>query len=200
MKHHLQAVLAAILAASAPGAAIAQAPAAVQPNAAKLAEAHAIIEIMFPPAERQRTFDRLLTQLSGQFRSAMPSIALTDPGVKAIVDKYFKMSLDQERPIIARHMPEIFEATALAYTHEFSLAELKGIHSFAMTPTGEHYLSRSAAIMTDPVVAKVNSAMIADSQRVALALMPQLRDELVAYLKAHPELIDKIKAAEDQKG
>jgi hypothetical protein len=179
--------VAASTSAAAPPAAIAQAE-----DPAKLAEAHAIIEIMFPPAERQQTFDKLLDQISAQYRASIPADAMGDSGLKAIVESYLDKAREQERPLIARHLPVVFDATALAYTHEFSLAELKDIHAFALSPSGRHYLSRSATLIGDPAVAKANSSMMADTQQLMKSMMPEMTETILAYLKAHPDLAKKI--------
>jgi len=182
-----------LLAASAPSAAApVTSPPADQP--AKLAEANAIIEIMFPPAERERTFDKLAADLAGQFRAGMPASASTDPGFKAIVDQYLDRALQLQKPLLRKHLPAMFEAMALAYTREFSITELRNIHAFAETPAGRHYLSRSTAILSDPAVAKVNSEMIADAQKLSMALITEMKDELLAYLKAHPEVAERMAA------
>jgi hypothetical protein len=205
MKRVIGPILGAVsLTVLAPAAATAQPARAAQGDlAAKTAEAHAIIEIMFPPAERQQIFETLVAQLSNQFRAAtmakMPLPALDDPGFKAILNEYLDKVTVQQKVLIHKHLPDIMEANALAYTHEFSLAELKDIHAFATTPSGRHYLGRSTAILSDPAVVKVNSAMMKEAQQVSFSLMPEMRDKIVAYMKAHPELAEKIAAQSEAK-
>jgi hypothetical protein len=188
-------IFGACLLVALPASATAQPTIAAQSaEAAKLAEAHAIIEVMFPPAERQQTINKLVDQFSAQYQSSIPANAMGDPGIEAIVESYLDKAREQQRPLLARHMPELFEATAIAYTHEFSLAELKDIHAFALTPSGRHYLSRSAALLGDPVVAKANSALLADSQQLVKMMLPEMMGELTTYLKAHPDVAAKLHA------
>jgi len=85
---------------------------------------------------------------------------------------------------------------AEAYSHEFTLGELKDIHAFASTPSGKHYLSRSTAIIGDPAVAKVNTAMFKDIHDATQEMMPALKDKVMAYVKAHPDVAAKIEATE----
>ena len=161
---------------------------------ARLAEAQAIIRIMFPPAERQQTMNKVMTAFSTQVRQTIPGTALSEPGLKKILDEAFDDLMVRLRPVMAQHMPQIFEATAIAYTHEFSLTELKDIHTFAESQSGRRYLSRSAALISDPAVAEANRAMMVDAQQMAQTGVRAMREKLIAYLGAHPELAAKITA------
>ena len=186
---------ASILLATAANAAPVRAPAAAQPDeAAKLAEARAIVEIISPATERQKTLDTMLPKVVAQFRPKLPPDIAADAGLTAIIDDASKDMMNEVRPVLLKHLPDMAEANAVAYTHEFSLAELKQIHAFAQTPVGHHYLSRSPFLLTDPAVAKANSAMIAEIHEVSVPAEAQLKDKLIAYLTAHPELAAKLKA------
>jgi hypothetical protein len=161
---------------------------------AELAEAHAIIEIMFPPATRQKMFDDMLSSLMAQMRQGLLADSPTDPGVNAILSKFLDKSIDAQKQLLQRHTPAIMAAMAVAYINEFSLAELTDVHAFAMTPSGRRYLTRSLAMVSDPAVAKVNAVMIADSQKLAVAMRDELKAEIAAYREAHPEADTKPEA------
>ena len=107
--------------------------------------------------------------------------------MRAILDRHFASIPERLGPAISKHLPKIIEATASAYTHEFTLAELKDIHAFAQSPAGEHYLKRSAALVGDPDVATVNTAFFADVQEIQTAFQRDLITELSAYIAEHPE-------------
>ena len=156
---------------------------------AELTEARAIMEIMFPPAEREQTFATLVGQVVDQFRASMPADAITDPQLRAILDRNFDSIPERLRPTIAKHLPNIIEATASAYTHEFTLAELKDIHAFAQSPSGEHYLKRSAALVGDPDVAAVNTTFFAEVQEIQSAFQQDMIGELSTYIAEHPEAV-----------
>lgn len=176
------------------------APTSAQPAAAaqgadpaKLAEAHAILDVAFPPDRREDMLDKLQSDL---FAQMMPKRAdwMQEPGVKKIVDDFIAEAKAQQRAVYAKHLPEQVDAMASAYAHRFSLAELKDIDAFAHSPAGRHYFSESLAIVGDPAVAKVNAAAIADIRSVTEALVPGFKDKLVTYVKAHPDLAAKIAA------
>jgi hypothetical protein len=196
MNKYLRPVFVASLALAIPAAALAQAVApAATGEAATLNEAHAIIEIMFPPAERTTTVDKILDQFAAQYRASIPADAMGDAGLKAIVERELDKSREQLRPLVQRHMPGVFEATATAYAHQFSLAELKDIHAFALTSSGRHYLSASPTLLGDPAIASANASMLADTQQLMKSMLPGMMEDLVAYLKAHPDVAAKIDAA-----
>jgi hypothetical protein len=176
------------------------APASAQPAAAaegadpaKLAEAHAIMDVILPPGRREGMLDKLQSDI---FAQMMPTRAdwMQEPGVKKIVDDFITEAKAKQRAVYAKHLPEQVDAMASAYAHRFSLAELKDIDAFAHSPSGRHYFSESLAIVGDPAVAKVNAAAIADIRSVTEALLPDFKDKLVTYVKAHPDLAAKIAA------
>jgi hypothetical protein len=201
MRAILGAVVGATLTALMPAAAAAQAQpaAAAQPDdPAKLAEARAIVTVIFPPEKRQQMVRTLLTQFTSQVLSAVPTglESLHDAGLNAIMDKFRAGIPDDLTPIVKAHLPQIIDATASAYTHEFSLAELKDIHAFAQTAAGAHYLSKSTQLMGDPSIVAANKAYMADVVTMAKGKEAEVKSELLDYIKAHPDLQKKIEAQE----
>lgn len=160
---------------------------------AERAEAHAIIDIMLPPDSRDKMLDDMMSSLGSQMRQATKASAPTDPGARAIIDKYLDRVEAEQRPLLRKHQPALLAAMETAYVNEFTLAELKDIHSFARSPSGRHYLSRSLALVSDPAVVKVNTAMIAEAQQGFLAMRQELTAELLAYYEAHPDAVRKDK-------
>ena len=195
MNRLLITVAGALLAASTAAGAAAQAAPATADDSAKLAEAHAIIAIMFPPAQREAMMDKLLTTITAQMRAPMTAYLSQDPGLKKILDDFMGEIEAKERPLLFKHLPEMMDANALAYAHEFSLPELKDIHAFAETPSGHHYLTRTNALLSDPAVAKVNKELVTEARELPQSMMPELKEKIVAYVKAHPEVAAKIEAA-----
>ena len=192
MKTSFAAAVGSLLLLSQPAFAAAPAPAAASGQAAGLADARAIIAIMFPPAEREAMVDKMQATLLGQMKPNLPAAVTADPGVKAIMDDFFKDALARQRVVILKHQPEQFEAMAQAYTRTFTPAEIKDILAFAQTPSGGKYLSKQPEIMGDPAVGKVNTVMFGEIHDVTAAATPAFKDKLIAYLKAHPEVAKKI--------
>jgi hypothetical protein len=188
-------VAGAILAVTTPAAATAQeTPAAQAADPAELAEARAIMEIAFPTAERDETFGTMAGQFLDQFRRAIPD-AVTDSGLKAILDAYLDDLPARLMPMMRVHLPKIIEATAVAYTNEFSLQELEDIHAFARTDTGRRYFSQSAKLVGDPAVAAANTAYMGDLQHLQKTLGEEFMKEVIAYLEEHPEVLEQLNAS-----
>lgn len=189
-------VAGALLAVVAPAGEVAAQPAApVQGDEpAKLAEAHAIIAIIYPPATRQQMMDKMLTEFTAPMRQSLPIDGITDPGLKSLFTDYMDQMFAAERPLLMSHLPTMLEAMAAAYAHQFSLAELKDIHAFAETPSGHLYFSRMMAILGDPAVKKVTMEMMAEAQQTAKNSVGGFKDKLIAYLKAHPEAAQQLRA------
>lgn len=171
------------------GPAAAEEPAQVAAPAideAELAEARAIMDIVFPPAEREETFGVLMEQTLDQFRGSLP-LDDADPGLRDILDRYLDRVPARLAPTLRAHLPLIIEATAVAYTNEFTLEELRDIHAFARSPSGKRYLQRSTALMGDPAVAAANTAYFTDVMAVDGEMRRELVEELNAYFESRLE-------------
>jgi hypothetical protein len=190
-------LLAACFVAATPVQALAApaAAAAETDQAAKLGEARAFLAVMFPPAQREAMLTKLQADLGTQVSALIPAQMLADPGLKAIFEEFKTDAFERQRAVALKHFPSQLEAIATAYAREFSLGELKDIHSFALTPSGGHYFSKAMSIIGDPAVAKVNSETIAEIHSVTQLALPPFREKVIAYLKAHPDLAAKIEAA-----
>jgi hypothetical protein len=190
MKKILGSVFGLVLAGAVPAASAAAAqpqPAQQPADATKLAEAQAIINIMFPPATREQMMDKMMADLTAPVRQSMPLEGITDPGLKALFRDYMDGLFASQRQLLIRHLPGMTDAMAVAYTHQFSLAELKDIHAFAMTPSGNAYFSHVMTVISDPAVKQVMMDMMAEAQQAARASVGGFKEKITAYVKAHPE-------------
>lgn len=178
-----------------PGALGAQDRAYVAPED-ELALARVIIAAMYPADRREQMILDMSSNLARQFaESTMSDPLFKEPGIKAIFDKFLAEMPDRLRPGFAKHLPLIFEATAVAYTRAFTLEELTEISRFAQTPAGQRYFSSLSGLLADPAVEAANQAMMAE-------IIPQQRDEGVKvgrqvedYLRAHPEVVERLRKA-----
>jgi hypothetical protein len=162
---------------------------------AKMLEARAIVAAVMPPDRRDQMVEQVTEQLDGQFGGAMELEKIGDPGLVSLFGDYRRDLVSAMMPTIRQNLPKVAEAMAIAYTHEFSLAELKDIHAFAETPSGKHYLSRSSAIVGDPTYAAVNTAYIRELQEVAAPKISEFKAKVIAYLQAHPAVAKQIVAS-----
>lgn len=178
-----------------PGAAFAQDEAYVPP-AEELVEAKVIIEAMFPADKREQVLLDMASSLAQQAASGFMSGPIyEEPGIKAIMDAYIADLPDTFRPLFAKHLPQIFEATAIAYTREFTLDELKDISEFARTPSGQRYFISLQKFQSDPAVAKANQNMFVDLAPIQQAAGAKLMQQVEAYLVANPDVIRRLEKA-----
>lgn len=194
----LTAACAAIALAAAPTPAFADAVAtAPSSDPAALEQARAIVQVMFPTETREQTFAKMIDDMLGQFRRALKLDSLPDAGLRDILTKQLDSMPSRMMPTVREFLPQIIDATAVAYTHEYSLSELKDIHAFAETPAGKHYLQTATKLVGDPAVAKVNEAYFQAIQKLQIEERDQLQAAITKYLEAHPDVASKL-GAEDK--
>ena len=165
--------------------AVAQTVAATNPEA--LALGRSIVATAFPPAARQAMMEKLMATMLDQMKAGMKVDQIKDAGLRQILNDYLSGIPQLLRPTTTAFIPKQMEATAQAYAHMFSLAELKDIAAFAQTPSGQRFLQRSTEIMSDPAVAAVNTEYFSQLQAINARAAPELSQKVAAYLKAHPE-------------
>ena len=161
-------------------------------TAEKLSEARAILEAIYPVAERDQIFRQIAGTISNQYgQAAMKDPVFDEPGLRAIMNEFFAEIPEMLAPIVRAHMPEIFEATAGAYAREFSLEELREIRAFASTPAGSHYFRKSSELMADPAIAEANGRYFEAINK----LQGEARDTIMAkiqkYFEDHPEALER---------
>lgn len=180
-------------------AALAMQPAAAKPapktsvtdiDPQALDDARVIIATIVPPERQAETFGTIVNTIMTQMRANATRRAI-DPGLKAVIDEFLDTIPERLTPVTERHLPKLLDAMARAYTREFTPAELAEIRTFAGTPVGTHYLSRSAMLMADPEVAEANGAYARDAMEVAATLRPELLAKVNAYITAHPEALTR---------
>ena len=190
MKTILSAILGGWLALALSGSTSAQPTATAQAtDPAELEQARAIIAIMFPPAERMRMFDKMQADLIAQMRPMLPAALLGDPGLKSLMDAYIEQATARQRVVIQKHMPTMFEAMASAYSHEFSLAELKDILD-SLTPREAKVLRMRFGIemSTDHTLEEVGKQFDVTRERIR-----QIEAKALRKLK-HPSRSDKLRS------
>ena len=194
-------VLAAIAAAQVcPPAALAAQSQAYDAPADELAEARVIIEAMLPADKRDQIILDMAVSVGNQAAAGfMAGPIFQEPGIKAITDQYLADLPNIMRPLFAEHMPRILEATALAYTREFTLAELQDISAFAHTPSGQRYFLNLQKFQSDPAVAAANQAMFADLAPVQRAAVEKVKVQVQEYLQANPEVLERLAGEEGTK-
>lgn len=166
------------------------------PPADEMAEAAVIIEAMFPADKREQILLDIATTTAQQAAAGfLTGPVFEEPGIKAIMDGYIADLPSTFAPLFAKHMPKIFEATAIAYTREFTAEELRDIAAFARTPSGQRYFISLQTFQSDPAVAAANQAMFADLALLQRDSSAALREEVEQYLMANPDVLERLSKA-----
>lgn len=192
--------IAAVVGAFLLAAVVTSGAAAQDADPAEMTEARAIVATLMPPEQRNQMVEQAINNLTGQVAASLDLDKIGDTGLVSLFADYRKDVIASAMPTVRSNLPKIAEAMAVAYTHEFSLAELKDIHAFAETSSGRHYLSRSSAILGDPAVAAVNTQYIRELQQAAAPRMEAFKAKVTAYFAAHPDVAKKIVAASAKQG
>jgi hypothetical protein len=163
------------------------------PPADELALGRGIIEVMYPPEQREEQLLAMASNIASQYsEGAATGPLFAEPGIRAIMDKFMAEIPEALRPAFAKHMPIIFEATAIAYTRQYTEAELRDILAFAKTPSGQRYFSTVTDLMGDPAVAAANQAYFADLSPAAKAYGDKAGVAVREYLQANPEVLERL--------
>ncbi len=169
---------------------------AYTPPADELAEAMAIIDVIFPPATREQDMINTATTMGNQMAASMMTGPIfEEPGIRAIMDDFLGELPEIMRPVIIKHLPSMIKSTAVAYTREFSLQELRDIRAFASTPSGGRYFSSVQSLLADPAVAKANEAFFAEVNASQQTEVEKLQGRVVEFLQNNPEVVERLQAA-----
>jgi hypothetical protein len=190
LKLPVKALAFALALVAVPGAAQDAPPAAAAAmDPAQLALAGEVIDLAYPPAMRHAMMMGAVDTMMEQARTATVSAASTppDPDLTRILDRY----LDRARAIAddstRAATPAIFAAFARAYARHFTHDELVQIRAFVATPAGARFVQRSSGLMTDPDVARANTAYMATVFAALEPLRQELQREVIDHLRSHPQ-------------
>lgn len=162
----------------------------------ELAEAMAIMDVMFPAETREETMLETAVTMGNQVAASMMTGPIfEEPGLRAIMDEFLAGLDDLMRPAITKHLPAMMKATAIAYTREFTLEELQDIRAFASTATGERYFSSVQRTLSDPAVAEVNQKFFTDVNTLQQQQVEQLQAQIIEYLENNPEVVERLENA-----
>jgi hypothetical protein len=196
-------MLAAALVAASPALAQAPQPAApsARTDPATLSEARAIVAKLLPPGTYKKLMGTTMAPLldnMGESIGALPLGKLAqlgglDPEQAKALDKVdlarvmaiYDPQWQERNRLAMRAMfdgmgsffetmePELSEAYAQAFAHQFSANELKDISRFFATPTGAKYASRYMTLATDPAIMDATKSM-----------MPKMMAEMPRFIEA----------------
>lgn len=158
-----------------------------QGNAESLALARGIVDSILPPDQQDQMMHQFMTGFNGQLQAGlMQKVDAADPKMQAILDKFAASVPDRAMPVVSKHLPAIKQAMACAYTHKFSIEELRSINQFALSPAGKHYFGASMSMMTDPAVAAENGLYFQDVKILMEEMKGELLHDIAVYYDSKP--------------
>jgi hypothetical protein len=191
MKHWHAAFAVLIAAAGAASPCLAQAgPGAAAPteqlDPERLALANQVIGLSFPPENRRAMLARASDTMIAQARAAMAEAGggALDAGMERIFQRFIDRMRALTDRVTAEHMDSIFSSLARAYARQFTGDELVQIRAFVSTPAGQQYVRRSLDMLSDPDVARANTAYMRSAFSAMQPLMADARRELDEYLQS----------------
>ncbi len=188
------------VAAQGNGAPAAAAAGASVPNEASLKLSREIIAVAWPEDQRMVMMRRMQDAILAPMKANMQlPPELNDPGLHKILQDYIDNVPETMAPVMAQHMPALFEAMAHAYARNFSMPELEQILAFAHTPAGGKFFSRSSTLLQDPDVAAANGVMMRAAQQATMQSLGEMQGKVRAYFEAHPEAAAKMKEQAEKK-
>ena len=158
----------------------------VEPGKAELAAAQELIDVVMPPAQRQSMVNGIVQSMmqnitGGMMQSPKMQEAFQEfPAMRGVFQKFIDREEKKALQMMQDEMPSMIEAMSRAYARSFTVAQLEEMNVFFASPTGQVYVTKSMAIMSDPDVAKWQR----DVMQKSMADMPAATEELMAELLA----------------
>jgi hypothetical protein len=152
------------------------ATAAVDP--ARLTEARKVIDLIMPPASREKTVRTMMNAMMANIAKAMnenPSFGSDKPEMREAMTRSIARMEKEMLDLIAPTMPAMSEAMAHAYARRFTLDQLEQMEAFFRSPAGQAYVANVADIFSDPDVV----AWQRDLTQRQMARMPAMMDEIL---------------------
>ncbi|OYU16436.1 MAG: hypothetical protein CFE37_00060 [Alphaproteobacteria bacterium PA4] len=168
---------------AAPVAAQTAAPAAVDP--ARLAAATGLVEVVMPPALRNRMIEQTSTTMMTNMQSAVmntPNMAKlfeTQPKAKPIFERFLAEQVVFMRTTMRDMMPTMMTAAARSYARRLTIAQMDKAKAFFATPDGQAYTLAATDVLADPEYAammqQIMSRMMTDMQPRMASVAAELR-------------------------
>ncbi len=171
------AIAAAAIGLAAPMQAAAQDDASAATASARLTLAREIIDNGFPPETRMGMFDDVIDQLLVQMQASLPDLGRS-PQMAAAFDQHIARVQATSMDVLSRHIDPIMEGMVIAYAEQFTVEELRGLHTFIVSPEGHGFLARTTAIGSHPAFAAANQAYLEEYFSHMPELMGQLEQDL----------------------
>jgi hypothetical protein len=160
--------------------------AADDPDPAKLAEAHKMLDVLMPPPAREAMITSLVNSIMDTMMKGITespdfrAMTAKTPGADAVFDRFIAGEREYAKDKLVAETPAMFDAMARAYARRFTIDQMQQVAVFFASPAGRAYMDAAPSIFADPDVAAWQQGLMRDSMARMPAAMADLKRELDA--------------------
>ncbi len=177
--------VALLLLAGTPGLAQPVVP-ATEPDPARLAAATRLVDVVMPPALR----DKMIEQTASTMVANMNKLMLASPQMTAmfekrpaarpILERFLAQQAEESRTAMREMMPAMMTMMARYYARQLSAADIDATRAFFATPAGKAYAIAAGSVMADPEFATLLQGSMAKAMARIPARVKAMTEELRA--------------------
>ena len=155
-------------------------------DAARVASAKGLMDVIMPPAKREAMIDGMMRGMMTNITQMMtnsPEMTAAfggDEHVSEIFDKFMKRQQESSIKMLKDNFPGMMNAMTNAYARRFTTTQLSEMRVFFETPTGQIYVDQAATIMNDPDVQTWQRDLISKG----FSRIPKEMEAMMAEIKA----------------
>ncbi len=169
-----------VFAQSAPVATVAE------PDAARLAAATRLIEVIMPLALRDQMIEQTASAMVANVGNAVmgsPQMVAAfekEPRARPIFERYMTKVADDTRTMMRDMMPDMIIVMKRYYARQLTVPQLNEVHDFYATPTGQKFALAAAGVMSDAEYGRLMQTTMAKMMERTPEQAKALNDELKA--------------------
>lgn len=157
-----------------------------EPDAARLAAATRLVEVVMPPALREQMIEQTASAMVANVGKAvmgsprMVTAFEKEPRARPIFERYMAKVADDTRTMMRDMMPDMITVMRRYYVRQLTVAQINEVHEFYATPTGKKFTLSAASVMADPEYGRLMQTTMAKVMERAPAQAKAMNDELKA--------------------
>jgi hypothetical protein len=157
-----------------------------EPDAARLAAATRMVEVVMPPALREQMIEQTASAMVANMGNAvmgssrMAAAFEKEPRARPIFERYMAKVADDTRTMMRDMMPDMINVMKRYYARQLTVQQLNEVHDFYATPAGQKFALVAAGVMTDPEYGRLMQTTMAKVMERAPEQAKALNDELKA--------------------
>lgn len=156
------------------------------PDAARLAAATRLVDVVMPPALRDmmiaQTTDAMAANIGKAIMNSPQMVAAfeREPRARPIYERYLAKQGEETRRLMREMMPEMLGVMARYYANSMTVTQLNEAHDFYATPSGQAFALAAAQVLANPEYAALFQSMTTKAMQRAPLVMQGMAEELKA--------------------